>query len=230
MPASNARIICKAVLVQLLLSAFWISFAALTLVLAGWRLFGITSRFVIARYFWVGGVIGFSVEPTGDADAGEYRVRFEVAGPGVYHNVAIHVLGAEPAEPGKALIQPEQRTTMNAGDDPIEWTFTLSDVESASDAWVVATWVRPFFEGVESEAIARWVDRDDVYEWRWYGYTNRLVRIAIRSWARRNPRRSQKLRDLPLFGRWRLTAIHSGIELMGPTHKPLPKTRPRFAV
>lgn len=211
---------------QLVLSAFWISVAAVTLVLAGWRLFSLGSRFVISRYFWVGGVIGFSVEPTGDG-AAEYRVRFEVAGPGVYHNVGIHVLGVADGEPA---IASAQRTTMNAGDDPFEWTFTLADVESASTARVVVTWVRPFFEGVESEAIARWVDRDDVYEWRWYGYTNRLVRIAIRSWAQRNPRRSPKLRELPLFGRWRLTAISSGIEWMGPVDKPLPKTRPRFAV
>jgi hypothetical protein len=211
--------------VQLVLSAFWISVAAVTLVLAGWRLFSLGSRFVISRYFWVGGVIGFAVEPTGDA--AEYRVRFEVAGPGVYHNVGIHVLG--PTD-GEQAIASAQRTTMNAGDDPFEWTFTLPDVESVETARVVVTWVRPFFEGVESEAIARWVDRDDVYEWRWYGYPNRLVRIAIRSWARRNPRRSEKLRDLPLFGRWRLTAISSSVELMGPVDKPLPRTRPRFAV
>jgi hypothetical protein len=69
-----------------------------------------------------------------------------------------------------------------------------------------------------------------VYEWHWYGSANRLVRIGIRSWVRRNPRRSPALRELPLFGRWRLTAISSGVELMGPVDKPLPKTRPRFAV
>lgn len=215
---------------QLLLSAFWIFVAALTFVLATWRLFSFGSRFVISRWFWVGGVIGFSVEPTGSVAAGEYRVRFEIAGAGVFHNVSIHVLGLAQEDHGERLAPSERRTTMNAGDDPIEWTFTLPDVESASNAWVVATWVRPFFEGVESEAVARWVERDDVYEWRWYGNANRLVRIAVRSWARRNPRRSQKLRDLPLFGRWRLTAISSGVELMGPADKPLPKTRPRFAV
>jgi hypothetical protein len=218
------------VLVQLLLSAFWVFVAALTLVLATWRIFALGSRFVIARYFWVGGVIGFSVEPTGAADTGEYRVRFEVAGPGVFHNVSIHVLGSANGGHGERLVPPELRTTMNAGDGPIEWTFTLADVGSASDAWVVATWVRPFFEGVESEALARWVDRDDVYEWRWYGNGNRLVRIGIRSWARRSPRRAEKLRELALFGRWRLTAISSGVELMGPVDRPIPKTRPRFAV
>jgi hypothetical protein len=230
MPAWRARLSARLFPVQLLVSAFWISFAALTLVLATWRLLSVGSRFVISRYFWVGGVIGFSVEPTGPVGTGEYRVRFQVAGPGVYHNVSVHVLGLAPTHDGERPIEPERRTTMNAGDDPIEWTFTLPDPEGASTAWVVATWVRPFFEGVESEAIARWVDRDDVYEWRWYGNSIRLVRIAIRTWARRNPRRSATLRELPLFGRWRLTAISSGIELMGPTDKPLPKTRPRFAV
>ena len=215
---------------QLLLSAFWISFAALTLVLASWRLFTAGSRFVISRYFWVGGVIGFSIEPTESNDAAEYGVRFEIAGPGVFHNVSIHVLGPARGDHGQRIVPPERRATMNAGDEPIRWTFTLPDAASASGAWVVATWVRPFFEGVESEAVARWVDRDDVYEWVWYGNANRLVRIVIRSWARRNPRRSEKLRELPLFGRWRLTAINSGVELMGPVDKPLPKTPPRFAV
>lgn len=76
----DPKSICKAVRVQLLMSAFWISIAALTLVLATWRLFAAGNRFVIARYFCVGGGIGFSVEPTGPIDAGEYRVRFEVGG------------------------------------------------------------------------------------------------------------------------------------------------------
>jgi hypothetical protein len=228
--SSAPGVICKAEYVQLLLSAFWISFAALTLVLASWRLFTAGSRFVISRYFWVGGVIGFSVEPTESNDAAEYGVRFEIAGPGVFHNVSIHVLGPARGDHGQRIVPPERRATMNAGDEPIEWTFALPDAESASGAWVVATWVRPFFEGVESEAVARWVNRDEVYEWVWYGNANRLVRIVIRSWARRNPRRSEKLRELPLFGRWRLTAIDSGVELMGPVDKPLPKTPPRFAV
>jgi hypothetical protein len=228
--SSAPGVICKAEYVQLLLSAFWISFAALTLVLASWRLFTAGSRFVISRYFWVGGVIGFSVEPTESNDAAKYGVRFEIAGPGVFHNVSIHVLGPARGDHGQRIVPPERRATMNAGDEPIEWTFALPDAESASGAWVVATWVRPFFEGVESEAVARWVNRDEVYEWVWYGNANRLVRIVIRSWARRNPRRSEKLRELPLFGRWRLTAINSGVELMGPVDKPLPKTPPRFAV
>ena len=209
---------------QLLLSAFAISVAALTLVLAARRIFTVVGHLVVSRWFWIGGVIAFTAESTGGvAERNEYRVRFEVGGPAVFHNVAIHVLGLTGTDDGQKPVLPARRTTMNAGDDPIEWTFTVPDGESASDAWLVMTWVRPYLEGVESEAIARWLDRDELYEWLWCGDANRLARIGIRSWARRHPRRStQKMRDLALFGRWRISALSSEIEMRGPVEVPLP--------
>jgi hypothetical protein len=206
--------------VQLLISAFAISVAALTLVLAARRLLVVGSRVVVGRWFWIGGVIAFSVEPTKVVD--QYRVRFEVGGPGAFHNVSVHVRGL--TEYDAEHVPPQRRMTMNTGEDPIDFTFTVPDSDSAAGAWVVVTWVRPYLEGVESEAIAQSLHGDRLYEWRWYSETNRLARIGIRNWARRNPRRStQKMRELPLFGRWRVTWLSSGIELQGPIEVPLPR-------
>ena len=210
---------------QLLISAFAISVAALTLVLAARRLLTVAGHLVVSRWFWVGGVIAFTAGASGRVGApNEYRVRFEVGGPGVFHNVSIHVLGLPESGDGERPVPPARRTTMNAGDDPIDWTFTVQDAESTSRAWLVVTWVRPCLEGVESEAVARWLDGDQLYEWRWFGDANRLVRIGIRSWARRHPRRStQGMRELPLFGRWRVTTLSSGIDMQGPVDVALPE-------
>ena len=140
---------------QLLVSAFAISVAALTLVLAARRLLVMGSRLVMSRWFWAGGVIAFFAGPTISlGDTTEYRVRFEVGGPGSFHNVSVRVRGLADSDGGGRL-PTQRRTTMNAGDDPIDFTFTVPDSESASRAWVVVTWVRPHLEGVESEAVAR---------------------------------------------------------------------------
>jgi hypothetical protein len=221
--------------VQLLISAFAISVAALTLVLAARRILIVVGHLVVSRWFWIGGVLAFTVvaseatgnatEPTGGvAEPNEYRVRFEVGGPGAFHNVSIHVLGLTESDDGRRPVLPGRRTTMNAGDDPIDWTFTIPDGESASNAWLVVTWVRPYLESVESEAIGRWLDRDELYEWLWFGDANRLARIGIRTWARRHPRRStQKMRDLAVFGRWRISALSGAIDMQGPVEVALPE-------
>ncbi|MGY4652587.1 hypothetical protein [Mycobacterium sp. URHB0021] len=209
---------------QLLVSAFAISVAALTLVLAARRLLVMGSRLVMSRWFWAGGVIAFSAGPTIRlGDTTEYRVRFEVGGPGSCHNVSVHVRGLAESNGGGRL-PPHRRTTMNAGDDPIDFTFTVLDSESASRAWVVVTWVRPYLEDVESEAVARWLHGKDLYEWLWYSEANRLARIGLRNWARRHQGRStRKLRDLAIFGRWRVTTVSSEIEMQGPVEVPLPR-------
>jgi hypothetical protein len=222
--------------VQLLVSAFAISVAALTLVLAARRLLVMGSRLVMSRWFWVGGVIAFSAGPvTGRADADsvdgvepadttEYRVRFEVGGPGSFHNVSVHVRGLAGTGDGGGQLPPQRRTTMNAGDDPIDFTFTVPAADSASKAWVVVTWVRPYLEGVESEAVARWLHGEVLYEWLWYSEANRLARIGLRNWAHRHQwRLTRKLRDLALFGRWRVATLSSGIDMQGPIEVPLPR-------
>ncbi len=97
---------------QLLISAFAISVAALTLVLAARRILTVVGHLVVSRWFWIGGVIAFTVEaseatgngakPTGSVEEpNEYRVRFEVGGPGAFHNVSIHVLGLPETDDGQ---------------------------------------------------------------------------------------------------------------------------------
>ncbi len=100
------------------------------------------SALVFSRYVAVGGLVAFSVTRDGD----DHRVRFEVGGPGVFHNVTVQLFGAD----GPA--SPVPRHTMAAGDTPIEWTFALPD---AAQAWAMVTWVRPYLQGVESEALAQ---------------------------------------------------------------------------
>lgn len=175
--------------------------ATFTVLLAARRILMVGSALVFSRYVAVGGLVAFSVSRAGD----DYRVRFEVGGPGVFHNVTVQLFGADGVAP------PAVRHTMAAGDAPIEWTFPLAD---AGQAWVMVTWVRPYLQGVESEALAQRLAGGRLYEWRWYSETSRHVRTVIRFLARRWSWNS--LRDLPLYGRWRRTSSNSEADLLGP--------------
>ncbi|MBJ7464294.1 MAG: hypothetical protein JHD38_11725, partial [Mycolicibacterium sp.] len=173
---------------DLMWSVIALTVATFTVLLAARRILMVGSALVFSRYVAVGGLVAFTV--TRDAD--EYRVRFEVGGPGVFHNVTVHLFGADGTAP------PAVRHTMAAGDAPIEWAFGLAD---ATQAWVMVTWVRPYLQGVESEALAQRLAGGRLYEWRWYSETSRYVRTVIRFLARRWSWES--LRELPLYGRWR---------------------------
>ena len=212
--------VCKAVPVQLVLSVFALTIATLTFVLAARRLLALGSRVVFSRLIAVGGMVAFSAGPD---DAGRYHVHFEVGGPGVFHTVAIQIRGFRPLDGGTAPVPPALRHTMSACDDPIDWTFTVADAVAAAEAWVMVTWVRPYLEGIDSEAIAQRLNQHQLYEWRWYSETARYLRTVLRDAARRFPRRStQKLRDLPLYGRWRRTTSSSRIDMLGPADRPPP--------
>ena len=203
---------------QLALSVFALTIATLTLILAGRRLLQLGSQLVFSRLIAVGGMVAFSVERTETGDSAQYTLYFEVGGPGVFHNVSVQLLGT-----ADAPAAPPVRHTMSAGDAPIDWTFSLADIESSSGAWVMVTWVRPYLEGIDSEAIAQQLDRDQLYEWRWYSETTRYVRTALQSLARRYPARSPlMLRELPLYGRWRRTSSSSRIDMLGPADRPPP--------
>lgn len=198
---------------QLVWSVFAITVAALTLVLAGRRLLNLGSQLVYSRLIAVGGMVAFSVERT---DALDYRVRFEVGGPGVFQNVWVQLVGVAAG----AVETPARRFLMSAGDDPVDWTFSL---DSDADAWVLVTWVRPHAEGTDAEAVGQRLNSDQLYEWRWYLDTTRFVRTACRYVARRYPRRfPASLRDLPLYGRWRRTTSISRADMVGPADWPPP--------
>ncbi len=190
--------------------------ATFTVLLAVRRVVMVVSGLVFARYVAVGGLAAFSVVRN---VADDYTVRFEVGGPAVFHNVTVQLFGAtEAVEP----TPPPLRHTMIAGDEPIEWTFRLPDAVAAQ-AWVMVTWVRPYLQGVESEALAHWLQADRLYEWRWYSETNRYVRTVIRFVARRWSAGGESLRELPLAGRWRRTSSNSSADLLGPAAAPPPR-------
>lgn len=205
---------------QLVLSVFALTVATLTVLLAARRLLNLGTELVYSRLFAVGGMVAFSAGRTESVAAAEYYVRFEVGGSGVFHNVTVHVLGLP--ESAETPVPPPYRPAMSAGDDPIDWIFTVADRE-ASDAWVMVSWVRSYLEGVDSEAIGQRLNEGQLYEWRWFTEPTRFLRTAIRSLARRYPRRSsQAMRELPLYGRWRRTRSSSPSDLIGPADSPPP--------
>lgn len=209
---------------QLVLSVFALTVATLTLVLAARRLLNLGSQLVFSRFIAVGGMVAFSAARTETVEALEHHVRFEVGGSGVFHNVAVHLLGLTESPNGEAAVPPPRRGTMSAGDDPIDWTFTVAD---PSNAWVMVSWVRPYLEGIDSEAVAQRLNEDQLYEWRWYTEPTRFLRTGVRNLARRYPRRStQAMRELSLYGRWRRTTSSSRIDMLGPADSPPPTKAP----
>jgi hypothetical protein len=203
--------------------------ATLTVLLAVRRILMVGSQLVFSRYVAVGGLVAFSTGRDGPTDPNDsidhqgatYHVRFEVGGPGVFHNVTVQLLGLP--ESGRAEVErPALRHTMAAGDDPIEWIFRLPD-EVADRAWVMVTWVRPYLQGVESEALAQGLLTGRLYEWRWYSETTRYVRTVIRFVARRwSLPTGESMRELPLYGRWRRTSSNTSADLLGPAASPPP--------
>ncbi len=206
--------------VDLIWGVVALTVATLTVVLAVRRLLMAGSQLVFSRYVAVGGLVAFSTDRNDSADV--YRVRFDVGGPGVFHNVAVQLFGVRESGEGAELEPPALRHTMAAGDGPIEWTFRLPG-EAAERAWVMVTWVRPYLQGVESEALAQWLLTGRLYEWRWYSETTRYVRTATRFVARRwwAPA-GESMRELPLYGRWRRTSSNTSADLLGPANSPPP--------
>lgn len=192
--------------------------ATFTVLLAVRRVVMVVSGLVFARYVAVGGLAAFSVDRD-DAATDTYRVRFEAGGPAVFHNVTVQLFGVPESAAPKP---PALRHTMIAGDDPIDWTFRVPD-GAAAQPWVMVTWVRPYLQGVESEALAHWLQGGRLYEWRWYSETNRYVRTVIRFVARRRSVGGESMRDLPLYGRWRRTSSNNSADLLGPAATPPPR-------
>jgi hypothetical protein len=183
------------------------------------RFLVVGSGLVFSRYVAVGGLVAFSTDREG---GGVFHVRFEVGGPAVFHNVAVQVFGVPEATEGAELQRPALRHTMAAGDGPIEWTFRLTG-EAAERAWVMVTWVRPYLQGVESEALAQWLLTGRLYEWRWYSETTRYARTVIRFVARRwSMPAGESMRELSLYGRWRRTSSNTSADLLGPATSPPP--------
>ncbi|BBY78462.1 hypothetical protein MPRF_53610 [Mycolicibacterium parafortuitum] len=198
--------------VDLIWSVVAVTIATFTVLLAVRHLVALGSEWVFHRYVAVGGLVAFSADALAD---GGHRIRFEVGGPGIFHNVTLQLLGS----PESVVAQPEVRHTMTAGDPALEWTLPAT----AERAWVMVTWVRPYLQGVESEALARVLSADRLYEWRWYSETYRYLRTVARFAARRGwVPGATSLRELRLYGRWRRTSSNSAADLLGPAATPPP--------
>jgi len=197
--------------------------ATFTVLIAVRRVLIMLGDVVFARYVAVGGLVAFSIDRDDSTDLEGhrgYRVRFEVGGPGVFHNTIVQLIDVPESADGVAQQRPALRHTMAAGDAPVEWTFRLCD-DDAEAAWVMVTWVRPYLQGVESEALAQRLCGGWLYEWRWYSETNRYVRTVIRFIARRWSV-AEPMRGLRLYGRWRRTHSSSSEDLLGPAAIPPP--------
>ena len=200
-----------------------VTVATFTVLLAVRRFVMVGSQLVFSRYVAVGGLVAFSTHRGDSTDpdgGGVYHVQFEVGGPGVFHNVTVQLFGVPETGQEAELEHPAVRHTMAAGDRPIEWTFRLPG-EAAERAWVMVTWVRPYLQGVESEALAQWLLTGRLYEWRWYSETTRYMRTVIRFIARRWSV-GESMRELPLYGRWRRTSSNTSADLLGPAASPPP--------
>lgn len=210
--------LCHSLWVDLIWSVVAVTIATFTVLLATRHFLALGSDWVFRRYVALGGLVAFTVAAHGNST---YRVRFEVGGPAVLHNVTVQRFGVSEAGLGADSQRPGVRHTMTAGDSPIEWAFRLADDE-AERAWVMVTWVRPYLQGVESEALAQWLHTGRLYEWRWYSETNRYARTVIQFLARRwSPLAS--LREVPLYGRWRRTSSTTAADLLGPAATPPPR-------
>ena len=122
-----------------------VTVATFTVLLAVRRFLMVGSQFVFSRYVAVGGLVALSAdrEKTCDPDDSSlHRVRFEVGGPGVFHNVTVQLLGVPESFELAEVERPAIRHTMAAGDRPIEWTFrlpTMRNRRTASSTVNVAT-------------------------------------------------------------------------------------------
>jgi hypothetical protein len=163
------------------------------------------------------------VGPGQIAQVAEYVVKVSVGGPGVFHHVAVYALGIDKDDNGDLPEPPKPRITMTAADDPIDWKFTVQSWEHAANGWAVVTWIRPYLEGVASEAVAHCLNHDRIYRWRWFHPRSQQLRLAVRNWARRHRRLSWKgLREVKLYGEWRKRERSNPIGIEGPLGCPPP--------
>ena len=195
-----------------MLCAVQLVFNVLALAVMVWALVTTLRQLKLERSAAGGRAAVFTAGRTGTVA----RVRFEVGGSGVLNHVAVFLVGVDPDEDGDVPVLPEQRITMSAADERINWEFELPSVESAANAWVVVTWRLPHLEGVRSAAIARWLDDDDVYRVHLYPRWSMAVRRVVRNWARRHRRLSwKKLRELSIYGNWERRTPANPLDIHG---------------
>jgi hypothetical protein len=109
-----------------------------------------------------------------------YRVDVGVAGPGVWHEVVVHLeVDGNEFDPGGS--RPElRRASMDCESEPITWNLNITK-QVASEAWCVVTWAAPRGPVLRSEAVATPLGGGGTYRWRWFvgsRYLGRLSKFA----------------------------------------------------
>jgi hypothetical protein len=115
--------------------------------------------------------------PTGQVITNSYRVEVGIAGPKVWHELAVHLEkdGREftvPEIPSPFLQaqvsgQPETRKSMSCDSERIIWDFYLSK-EDGEKVWCVVSWAELRGAALRTDALAIALRGGPVYKWRWY--------------------------------------------------------------
>jgi len=95
-----------------------------------------------------------------------YRVDVTVAGPGVWHEVAVHleIDGHE----FHAVNRPGSRPAMSCESEPIAWNLDLTR-QVADEVWCVVTWAAPSGPTLRTAALATPLRAGGaIYQWRWF--------------------------------------------------------------
>lgn len=129
-----------------------------------------------------------------------YRVEVGVAGPKVWHEVA--VCFEKDGREFEAPNRPDIRKSMSCDSERIIWDFHLSP-EDGEKVWCVVSWAEPRGDALRTNALAIAVRGGPVYKWRWFPghlYIGWLSEDASRhgpAWFRERFGRARPL------GRWR---------------------------
>ena len=110
----------------------------------------------------------------------KFAINVELFGPGVRHEVALHL-----ERDGRQLdgleggyVKPlETRKSMSCDSPEIEWEFELRDDDSRG-LWCVLSWVEPDGDALWTHAYARSLQNpDELYEWRYHRTRRCRVRL-----------------------------------------------------
>ncbi len=101
---------------------------------------------------------------TGEIVTDSYRVEVRLAGPKVWHELAVNLEqdGREFDVPAR----PVTRKTMTCDSEPVIWDFNLSP-QDGEKVWCVISWAVPRGPVLRTDALAIALRGGHVYQWRW---------------------------------------------------------------
>jgi hypothetical protein len=136
----------------------------------------------------------------GKVTTDSYRVEVGVAGPKVWHELAVTL--ENDGREFEAPNHPDTRESMDCDSERIIWDFDLTP-EDDDKVWCVVSWAEPRGDALRTDALAIPVHGGPISKWRWYPghlYIGWLTEDASRhgpAWFRQRFGRARPL------GRWR---------------------------